>query len=132
VSALGRSLPGDACVPFVQTDVPINPGNSGGPLIDLAGRVVGVNSQIDSQSGGYQGGCLGSAGQSSGCCGGYQTGRRHSQLPRQGYRRSQRPAAQGSGDAAGTRAALDVWRNGQSLGIDVTIARLPEPTAKKG
>jgi serine protease Do len=55
VSALGRSLPGDAYVPFVQTDVPINPGNSGGPLIDLAGRVVGVNSQIYSRNGGYQG-----------------------------------------------------------------------------
>ncbi|MDP3124722.1 MAG: trypsin-like peptidase domain-containing protein [Thiobacillus sp.] len=55
VSALGRSLPGDAYVPFVQTDVPINPGNSGGPLIDLAGRVVGVNSQIYSRDGAYQG-----------------------------------------------------------------------------
>lgn len=55
VSALGRSLPGDAYVPFVQTDVPINPGNSGGPLIDLAGRVVGVNAQIFSRSGGFQG-----------------------------------------------------------------------------
>jgi serine protease Do len=55
VSALGRSLPGEAYVPFVQTDVPINPGNSGGPLIDLAGRVVGVNSQIYSRDGGYQG-----------------------------------------------------------------------------
>ncbi|OYY62660.1 MAG: hypothetical protein B7Y50_00150 [Hydrogenophilales bacterium 28-61-11] len=55
VSALGRSLPGDAYVPFVQSDVPINPGNSGGPLIDLAGRVVGVNSQIYSRDGGYQG-----------------------------------------------------------------------------
>ena len=55
VSALGRSLPGDAYVPFVQTDVPINPGHSGGPLIDLAGRVVGVNSQIYSRDGGFQG-----------------------------------------------------------------------------
>lgn len=55
VSALGRSLPNDAYVPFIQTDVPINPGNSGGPLFDLNGQVVGVNSQIFSRSGGYMG-----------------------------------------------------------------------------
>jgi len=55
VSALGRSLPNDAYVPFIQTDVPINPGNSGGPLFDLTGKVVGVNSQIFSRSGGYMG-----------------------------------------------------------------------------
>ena len=55
VSALGRSLPNDTYVPFIQTDVPINPGNSGGPLFDLNGRVVGVNSQIFSRSGGYMG-----------------------------------------------------------------------------
>ncbi len=55
VSALSRSLPNDAYVPFIQTDVPINPGNSGGPLFDLNGQVVGVNSQIFSRSGGYMG-----------------------------------------------------------------------------
>jgi serine protease Do len=55
VSAKGRSLPGDAYVPFIQTDVAVNPGNSGGPLFDAGGAVVGINSQIYSQTGGYQG-----------------------------------------------------------------------------
>ncbi len=55
VSAKGRSLPGDGYVPFIQTDVAVNPGNSGGPLFDTNGNVVGINSQIYSRSGGYQG-----------------------------------------------------------------------------
>jgi serine protease Do len=55
VSAKGRALPTEDYVPFIQTDVAINPGNSGGPLFDLKGRVVGVNSQIYSRTGGFMG-----------------------------------------------------------------------------
>lgn len=183
VSALGRSLPGDAYVPFVQTDVPVNPGNSGGPLIDLAGRVVGVNSQIYSQSGGYQGVAfaipidvaiqvatqLKNEGKVTRGWLGIGIQEVNQQLA-SSFKLAQpigalvasvapgSPAAVAgikpgdvirsydgkpiieAGDLPpkvavtppGHDAALDVWRNGQSLGIDVTIARLPEPTAKKG
>ncbi len=55
VSAKGRSLPDDSAVPFIPTHVAVNPGNSGGPLFNARGEVVGINSQIYSRSGGYQG-----------------------------------------------------------------------------
>jgi serine protease Do len=55
ISATRRSLAGEGFVPFIQTDVAINPGNSGGPLINMRGEVVGVNSQIYTSTGSYQG-----------------------------------------------------------------------------
>jgi serine protease Do len=55
VSATGRMLPEESFLPFIQTDVAMNPGNSGGPLFDLGGEVIGVNSVIYSDSGGFVG-----------------------------------------------------------------------------
>src|SRR5574338_283507 len=100
ISAKSRSLPDEGYVPFLQTDVAINPGNSGGPLLNLKGEVVGINSQIYSRSGGYQGLSFAI------------------------------PINVAAEVKPGTAAKLEVWRKGETKQISVTVGEAqPEKIA---
>jgi serine protease Do len=177
ISAKSRSLPDEGYVPFIQTDVAVNPGNSGGPLFNMNGEVIGINSQIYSHTGGYQGlsfaipiemavkvkdqlqqfgkvsrgrlgvtiqevnqqladsfglknpqGALVSSVEESGPAGkaGIKSGDVVLRFNGKEISRSSDLAAQVADIKPGSKAKLEIWRNGSTKNLDVTVGEMKD------